>query len=224
MEPSSYSDLCVRCCAKLPWRRAHERVLPLLSWRFKLLLPPEEREQERKTACLCALHYRGEIPFLMRSLKFNGKLCNAKPLGEILGDCVRREGGLEPGGNCLITAVPLSQKRLRQRAYNQAEEIARHAARRAALPYVPLLEKQWDSPKQSEYGFLERLHNVEGVFQARRRVEGCSIVLVDDILTSGATLFSASRALYEAEAARVLCAAVASGRKQEVQGQKYFAD
>ena len=223
-ERSPYSDYCRRCCAKLPWRREHERVLPLLSWRFKLLLSGEDRELERKTLCLSALHYRGEIPFLIRSLKFNGRLCNAKPLGEILGDCLIREAKLQNNSNWVITSVPLSLKRQKQRAYNQAEEIARHAARSAGLSYMPLLDKQWDSPKQSEFGFLERLHNVEGIYRARQQLNGCSIVLVDDILTSGATLFSASKALYEANAAHVLCAAAASGRKHEVQAQKHFDD
>ncbi len=225
---SAYSDLCERCCAFLPWRREHERVLPLLSWRFKLLLPKDTRSAEKDAFCICAMHYQDQIPFLLRALKFNQILAHAKPLGEILGVCIKQELTQMKKEDYLISSVPLSRKRQRQRSYNQAAELAKHAARRAGLPYQEILEKYQDSPRQSEFEYLERLENVAGVYRAKTDLRGQNIVLVDDILTSGATLFSARQAALEAGANKVICAVVASSRKQEVQSfprqVKYFDD
>lgn len=217
----SYADLCVGCCASLPWRRAHECLLPLLTWRFKLQGSKEQRELEQQLSCLVAFHYRGAIPALLRSLKFGNRLANAKPLGQILGDLIARELVQKNKDNWCVTAVPLSPQRQRSRAYNQAERIAVIAAERAKLDYVTLLAKKKELARQSEFRFEERLENVSKAFKLTENVEGKRIVLIDDILTSGATLFEAGKTLLQAGAREVLCAAIASGRKTEVQDRTF---
>lgn len=217
LHKQTYADLCTACCASLPWRRVHERLLPLLTWRFKLQGSKEQRLLEQQLFCLLAFHYRGAIPALLRSLKFGNRLANATPLGQILGDLIARELVQRNEENWCVTAVPLSQKRQRSRAYNQAEMIAIAAAERAGLAYVTLLAKKKDLARQSEFRFEERLDNVVEAFRLTEKVEGKRIVLIDDILTSGATLFEAGKTLLQAGACEVLCAAVASGRKTEVQ-------
>ncbi len=115
----------------------------------------------------------------------------------------------------VVTSLPLSLKRERQRGYNQAAALAKSAARRLDLSYLDLLIKAEERPRQSELEYSQRYENVKGVFRSNQSLRGLSVILVDDILTSGATLFSATETLTFAGAVRVLSAVVASGRKKE---------
>lgn len=174
-----------------------------------------QRRIEKTTYCLCPFHYRDQLPYFLRTMKFKGNLAIAKVLGDILGLLIKTEIHQMESKDWLVTSVPLSPRRERQRGYNQAAILAKQLARRAVLPYQDLLDKKRDSPRQSEFEFLERYENVKGVYQARQSLSGLNIIIVDDILTSGATLFSAIETLYAAGAARVIAAAVASGRRCE---------
>jgi ComF family protein len=109
----------------------------------------------------------------------------------------------------LITAVPLSESRLRQRGYNQAWEIARRLAPMLARPARhDLLHRLRDTPQQTRLDRGQREANLRGAFMpggatARAAVHGRCIALVDDVLTTGATAEEASAALLEAGACAV---------------------
>jgi ComF family protein len=111
---------------------------------------------------------------------------------------------LEPltKGVCLIP-VPLGARRLRLRGYNQSERLATALAGCAALPVrADLLRRTRETPTQTALTPEGRHANVAGAFRADG-AEGLSLVLVDDVFTTGATLAAAGAALAEAGAARV---------------------
>jgi ComF family protein len=108
----------------------------------------------------------------------------------------------------LVVPVPLSARRLRQRGYNQAWELARRIAARLDLPArADALLRLKDTRAQTEIGLLEREANLADGFAAEPRalpmLAGRSILLVDDVLTTGATAHAASLALRQAGAGRV---------------------
>ncbi|WP_448202814.1 double zinc ribbon domain-containing protein [Azospirillum sp. sgz302134] len=108
----------------------------------------------------------------------------------------------------LLAPVPLHRWRLFRRRYNQAALLARATGRRAGVPVVPdLLLRRRATPSQGGLDRKGRAKNVKGAFLLRpgvkARVEGKRVVLVDDVLTTGATLAECARVLRRAGAARV---------------------
>jgi ComF family protein len=101
-----------------------------------------------------------------------------------------------------VIPVPLSATRLRERGYNHAAEIARHLVPRKLD--LSLCERSRDTPPQMELPFAERRRNVRGAFRCTRTLAGACIAVVDDVMTTGATLDEVAKALKAAGAARVV--------------------
>ena len=100
----------------------------------------------------------------------------------------------------LLCAVPLHKTKLKQRGFNQAEEIAQHLSKFLKVPFLPdVLVKIKKTPSQTALSKEERKKNVSGVFKAnpqkQKMIEGKNIFLVDDILTTGATMEECAKIL-----------------------------
>src|SRR5205823_3972539 len=100
-----------------------------------------------------------------------------------------------------VVPVPLSAERLRQRGFNQAVEIARHL-RKDRLE-LSLCERTRDAPPQMELPYDQRQRNVRGAFRCARNLAGKRIAVVDDVMTTGATLDEMARTLKAAGAEHV---------------------
>jgi ComF family protein len=153
----------------------------------------------RYDATVAALAYGFPADALVHALKFRGELALAPLLAGLL-----REAAAQGGVDCVLP-VPLSRQRLRERGYNQAAEIARPLARaaRAALE-LSACERARDTPQQAELPWAERARNVRGAFRCEPRFSGKAIAVVDDVMTTGATLDELAGALKAAGAARVV--------------------
>jgi ComF family protein len=117
----------------------------------------------------------------------------------------------------LVVPVPLHRWRLLRRRYNQAAEIARPLARGQGLPFLPdALERVRDTAIQGGKSATGRRRNVAGAFAVREtmrdRLAGRRVLLVDDVLTTGATAQACARALKAAGAAAVHLAVIAKVR------------
>jgi ComF family protein len=108
-----------------------------------------------------------------------------------------------------IAALPLALARQRQRGFNQAGEIARRVSAALAIPMFAPLERARAGPPQAALPWSARRRNVRGAFALRLPVQGLRIALVDDVMTTGATLAEAARVLVDAGAANVECWVVA---------------
>jgi ComF family protein len=121
-----------------------------------------------------------------------------------LAEVFRRDAALGQGD--LLVPVPLHPDRQRERGYNQAELIARPLAKLLELRFRPhLLERTRPRPDRLRLSFRQRWSTVRGAFVARpgSKVDNLSVLLVDDVMTTGATLDACARALRKAGAARV---------------------
>ena len=110
----------------------------------------------------------------------------------------------------LVTSIPLGRQRIKERGYNQVEMIARPLALGLEMNYsANALERRKETRTQVGLSRTERRVNVEDVFWADAKVRGKSILVMDDVSTTGATLSSAARTFYNAGAKNVYALTVA---------------
>ncbi len=109
-----------------------------------------------------------------------------------------------------VIALPLARSRLRARGFNQAQEIARALACELQLPLLPdALHRVRDTPSQQSLSLARRRANVRGAFAAPRALALRHVLLVDDVMTTGASLGAAASCLKRAGVARITNAVVA---------------
>ncbi|WP_321864185.1 ComF family protein [Burkholderia cenocepacia] len=153
-------------------------------------------------ATLALADYRAPLDGLARGLKFHARLALGGEFAARLARLVDDTRGAS--GFDLVAPVPLSHRRLVARGYNQAWAIARPLARRLGVPAdAALLARVADTAPQSRLDRHARRDNVMAAFAVAGGVAGRHIALVDDVMTSGATLAAAAQALKAAGAARV---------------------
>ncbi len=138
-----------------------------------------------------ATRYGGPIAEVIHKLKYEDRPNLARPLAELVW-----ERTAMIGRGVWLVPVPLHPERLAERGYNQAALLAGHLARLSGARSVPTgLSRARPTEQQARLGRAERAENVRGAFRPRRPLAGRSVVLVDDVVTTGATAEAALAAL-----------------------------
>lgn len=157
------------------------------------------RDRPAYDKVIAACQYAFPMDALIRRLKFHGAL----PLAHTLGRALWTATQSRPRPDLLLP-VPLAAARLRQRGFNQAAEIARALARAGGLRlHLDLCERIRDTPEQSGLSLAARGDNLRAAFRCGGRMGGAAVVVVDDVMTSGATLNALAHTLKTAGARRV---------------------
>ena len=164
--------------------------------------------RELRTGEDAAFYYGGIVKTMIHRLKFRDKAYLAKIMGELMAEELCAEGDV-------VTAVPLHKKRRRQRGYNQSRLIAETYAELKGLPYEDLLVRVRNTPPQSLLTKRDdRQKNISGAFLPREgsSITGKRILLVDDVVTTGATIGECRTELIKAGAAAVITISFARGK------------
>ena len=202
-------DLCRACAQSLPWLRV---ACPTCA--LPLPVPaPACGECLGRTPPLAAVHaafvYARPLDRLLPRLKFHGDLAAGRLLAQLLGDACAQW----PRPDALVP-VALHRARLRQRGYDQALELARPLARRLDLPLRPqlLVRSRATAAQSVQADAAARRRNLRDAFCVPANATlPAHVALVDDVMTTGATLHAAAIALHRAGVARVdawVCARV----------------
>jgi ComF family protein len=152
--------------------------------------------------------YKGAIVRAIMLLKFE----RVEPLGRWFAQRLIEVAGREGIGADIVVPVPLHRQRRRERGYNQAELVAKPLARKLGLPYrAVLLTRTKPRPDKHILSFEERWESVRGAFATRpgSKVDNLRVLLVDDVMTTGATLDACAKALRGAGAKSVIGLTVA---------------
>lgn len=198
-------DLCTACRDALPWNDAAcarcgvPLPLPAAACGRCLRHPPPF------TSTFAILRYEPPIDVLLPRFKFTGALAPGRLLARLMGERVAElRGHID-----VVAPVPLHASRLARRGYNQALELARPIAATLDAPLrVALLQRTRATAAQTHLDRDARRRNVRDAFAAQR-CDGLRVLLVDDVMTTGATLASAAAALRRGGAAAVHVAVAA---------------
>ena len=202
-------QICTSCLSKLPVRCSRDRWFPCLS-------EPFEGDPIPEFSVWVLFHYEMPVTVLVKRLKFFSEVY----CGEILAELIGREFPKNtPVKWDAVVPVPLSEKRLKKRGYNQSEVLAEGLSRHLGIPLCNnVIRKVRHTHQQSRFTEPEkRQENVKGAYAIDPvwDISGWNILLVDDILTTGATLHEAAKVLFENGAACVVGVACATHRENK---------
>ena len=190
------APLCRSCHPKLPWLEGKAG----------------ERKIDFTDGCFSPLAYRDLVPEAIQRYKFSRVKALGRPFAALMAQCLSDR---LPEGADLLCWAPLSKKRLRERGFDQAELLAREVGRLLSVPAEPTLEKTRNTSPQSELEEASaRRANAQGAYSLLpgAGLTGRRVVLVDDVVTSGATLSACAALLRQAGAERVYCLTLAQAR------------
>ena len=194
--------LCLECAGELPTKLATCYNCNRLSNGGKTCVAC--KRQTALAGVVVAHHYNEAVKALVLALKYEHKVAAAKIFAPKLTPL------LSSTNFDVVTAIPGAPSRYRHRGYHQAELIAKRVARELGLPYRPILGRlEVDSQVGSSRG--QRFLRVKDSFWVRRSqaVDGQRVLIIDDVLTTGATLSEAARTIKTAGAKSVWGAVVA---------------
>lgn len=164
----------------------------------------------RFTAARSAFVYEGVTATMIHDLKYGGKTVRRRVLADLVLEVLGDE--MKGWGADLVLPVPLHTGRLKSRGFNQAQLLAEVMARELSLPLDPfLLQRVRETPSQTSLSREERRRGVRGAFAVSRpdRLQGRSVLVVDDVMTTGATLNECAVPLFSAGARAVHAVSVA---------------
>lgn len=152
--------------------------------------------------------YAAPLDEHLHALKYNGARAVARGFAERLAAAVNERAPWVRDAE-IVVPVPLGRRRWRERGYNQAAEIARPFAKLVGLPCRFALRRGESVAAQSSLAARQRRANVSGAFRASRAVAGRRVLILDDVITTGATVNAAAEAVLAAGAIEVTAIAVA---------------
>ncbi len=153
----------------------------------------------------CVSVYDGALRTAIHRFKFKGRKKLAQALGLVMVQYLAQSPSLEMKEIDLIVPVPLNNKRLRQRGFNQTELLARVLSKYFGVGVCSALARTRDTKAQFDLPRAERFTNIDGAFEVidQDAIHGRRILLLDDIYTTGATIAECSKALKAAGARRI---------------------
>jgi ComF family protein len=192
--PEWWCAACDSALPRLPAPRCARCALPIPDGDLCGACLDRPPRYDRVTAVFV---YDFPVDALLHAFKYGGNLA----IATILGDALGKEAVERPD---VIVPMPLSAGRLRERGFNQALEIARRVSRHTGVPVLPdACRKVVETQPQAALPWKERAKNVRGAFVCDADLRGRKVAVIDDVMTTGATLDELAKNLLRAGAAAV---------------------
>ncbi len=198
---TTVQHLCAGCLDDLPWHgepQCPRCAIPSPGNQVcgACLRHPPSFDRTR-----AALAYAYPLDRLIPRLKYHGRLAIAPALGE----CLAQSVALDDRPDVLV-AMPLHARRIRERGFNHATEIAREVSRQLGIPLdTRSCQRIRDTPPQMKLKHDARRRNVRGAFRCTGDIRGQHVALIDDVMTTGTSLDELAATLKRAGARQVTC-------------------
>ncbi len=199
------APICMACDRDLPWiaKACHRCAIPLpTDSPAKVICADCQRAPPPFIATVAPLSYTFPVDAAIRALKFHRKLCYGAALGHLLLRSL-------PQDVDALLPVPLHWRRQALRGFNQALELCRPISRHAAIPRLRQVARCRATPYQSGLAAQHRRRNLSAAFRVRGDIRVRHVLIVDDVITTGATCRELASALLEAGVENVSVLAVA---------------
>lgn len=202
---SRFLCVCAKCCAELENQNVHHIVdTP----------PPLSR-------IIPITHYTEPVRHAIRQFKFCGNPGYGKLLSDIAEERLCKIWDLVYFD--AIVTIPLSDRRMKERGYNQASFLAETAERVLGIARRDnYLTRISQSCRQSKLSYHERVINIQGAYTASDEVRGKNILLIDDICTSGSTIHEAALTLRNAGAKTIMAIVFAAVPQKNRKNSRYI--
>ena len=177
-----------------------------------------QTRQRREFISVSPFLYEEPIRAAIHNYKFNGVKSFCASFGFYITEALKEN--IDISKIDCITSVPLHLSRKRERGFNQSETFAREISKLTGVPYVELLKKVKKNKIQHELSLAERTENVKGVYDVvdEALIAGKTVLLCDDILTTGNTMGECANMLFNAGAKEVIGATIARVRDKIYMG------
>ena len=186
--PVNAGSICRGCYADLPWAAT-----------------PQSSQLGELHTCISMLDYEFPVDAAIKAMKFNRKLFYVPAFAEVLATALP----LLPIEIDAVVPVPLHWQRKALRGFNQATEIAAPLAKQLDVPMLRSVRRQKATPFQSGLRAPERAKNLRDAFVAKTDISAQHVLIVDDVLTTGATITQLAKLLLATGVARVSALTVA---------------
>lgn len=206
------ATLCQACHDELPWQRLPTCPICAIPTPHGDVCGECLRHRPIFDATLAPLAYAFPVDAMLRRFKYAGDLAIARTLAELMVPGIRALEALPE----MLIPMPLHPDRLQSRGFNQATEISRFLARRLDLPLVShACRRSRDTAPQAGLNPDERKRNLRGAFSCDTNLEGRHVALLDDVMTTGASMNELAHAVSRAGATRIDCWVVARTLKDQ---------
>ncbi|MEW9897237.1 ComF family protein [Chitinivorax sp. PXF-14] len=193
---SGTAALCPPCRADLPWLPAARCPVCALPTLDGATCGACLRKPPAFDATHCSLAYAFPLDTLLHAAKYGRRISLLPLLATLLAEH-------ELSAIDLVLPMPLSPARLAERGFNQSLELARPLARHGLTIQADSLAKPRETPHQADLPWKARVRNIKSAFVSHARLDGLRVLLVDDVMTTGASLNELARVARQAGAARV---------------------
>lgn len=184
---------CVACQHRIPLTHFTHQTDNVVAQHFRSMIPIEN------ASSLYWFVGESNWRYIVHKFKYQGRWAMAQRMGEWLGSELY-SGGLYSDVD-VVVAIPLHIRRRLWRSYNQAEQLALGVSRKLGVPYdFKAVKRTRYNVSQTGMRRAERWENVANIFSVPKpeRLRGRHVLLIDDVLTTGATICSCARSIFEA--------------------------
>lgn len=198
-----FDDYCKRCAEQIPFIKGE---ICTHCGSAKEDCQCDKKKSVNYSAVAAPLYYEGDVKSCIQRFKFKDDRNISKPLARLMFDALKEN--FADISFDYVTYVPMYRKRERERGFNQSRLLARDISELSGITFADkMLVKLYDTDNQHECSGLERTGNLIGVFDVdgKTDITDKTVLLIDDVKTSGATLNECGKMLYLNGAKSVIC-------------------